>query len=194
MKITYHGHSCFTVEENGFRVVLDPFTGVRGFEETELEAEAALCSHGHDDHSYTDRVKISGKGGNPFSVTQFEVPHDDAGGRLRGMNLVTVLEAGGKKIVHMGDTGCVPSKNVLEAIKGADALMIPVGGYYTIDAKTAAEIAGLTAPRHIIPMHYRDGELGYEVLGTVEDFIAFLSEEQKKSLLLVKGYESSVEI
>ena len=50
--------------------------------------------------------------------------------------------------------------------------MIPVGGYYTIDGKQAAELVNLIQPKIVIPMHYRDDEagFGFDVISTVEDF------------------------
>lgn len=52
MKITYHGHSCLTIEmENGQRVMIDPF--ITGNPLTDLTAEEVktdwlLITHGHD--------------------------------------------------------------------------------------------------------------------------------------------------
>jgi len=54
MKITYHGHSCLTIEmENGQRVMIDPF--ITGNPLTDLTAEEVktdwlLITHGHSDH------------------------------------------------------------------------------------------------------------------------------------------------
>ena len=36
-----------------------------------------------------------------------------------------------------------------------DILLIPVGGYFTIDAEVASQICGRLAPRVVIPMHYK---------------------------------------
>ena len=52
-----------------------------------------------------------------------------------------------------------------------DVLMLPVGGFYTIDAETAKRVADAIAPRVIVPMHYRHGSHGYDVIATVEDFL-----------------------
>ena len=56
--------------------------------------------------------------------------------------------------------------------KGCDALPIPVGGYYTIDAKTAKKVADAIAPRVLVPMHYRFGAHGYPEIGTLDEFLA----------------------
>lgn len=31
MKLTWLGHACFLLEEDGYRIVLDPYTGVAGY-------------------------------------------------------------------------------------------------------------------------------------------------------------------
>lgn len=49
--------------------------------------------------------------------------------------------------------------------------MIPIGGYYTIDTKEALEYINQIQPRIVIPMHYRSGSMGYDVLSTNEEFI-----------------------
>ena len=188
MKITYNGHACFTVESEGYEAVLDPFEGVRGFENTDLEADCVLCSHGHHDHAYTDGVKIREGKVSPFKVYFIECFHDDAEGAKRGKNRITVMEAEGKKVAHFGDLGHLLDEEQLGKLKGLDAAMIPVGGFFTIDAKQAAETVRNICPAHIIPMHYRDGDRGLEPVGTVEEFIDLLTEDEKKKLLLVKGY------
>ena len=55
-------------------------------------------------------------------------------------------------------------------LQGLDVLMIPVGGFFTIDADEAAAIAKELAPKCIIPMHYRGENFGYDVLGKVDLF------------------------
>ena len=73
------------------------------------------------------------------------------------------------KVVHMGDIGCMIDD--LSKIKNCDVLMIPIGGYYTIDTKEALEYINQIQPRIVIPMHYRSGSMGYDVLSTNEEFI-----------------------
>ena len=51
-----------------------------------------------------------------------------------------------------------------------DILFIPVGGFFTIDAKAATEACNQIKPKVIIPMHYKT-ERGLQVLADVEDFL-----------------------
>ena len=73
---------------------------------------------------------------------------------------------------HCGDLGHELNEKQLAAVKGCDALLIPVGGYYTIDAKTAKKVADAIAPRVLVPMHYRFGAHGYPEIGTLDEFLA----------------------
>ena len=194
MKITYHGHACFTVEYEGYSIVLDPFKGVRGFKDTDLEANEVLCSHGHFDHAYTDGVRIKEGRKSPFDVRMIDCFHDDKEGAARGTNKITVLSAGGKSAAHFGDLGHMLSDEQVDKLKGLDCIMIPVCGFFTINAEQAVEIIRKIEPKTIIPMHYKDGDKGLEMVGTVEQFMDLLTEDEKKKLLLVKGYEETVEI
>ncbi len=54
MKVTYYGHSCFSVEVNGLNLLFDPFiTGnpaARDIDISKIKADFILISHGHQDH------------------------------------------------------------------------------------------------------------------------------------------------
>lgn len=52
MKLTWLGHSCFIIESQGYRIVLDPYQdgSVPGLAPVRAEADLVLCSHGHSDH------------------------------------------------------------------------------------------------------------------------------------------------
>lgn len=185
MTITWLGHSCFLLESGGFRALLDPYHEVPGLPDVEAEADAVYCSHDHFDHGYTEKVRLSSGKENPFTVTEVETFHDDQGGALRGRNTARRFAAEGVTVVHLGDLGHPLSREQAQALGPCDVLLVPVGGYYTIDAagaKAAAEAAGA---RVIVPMHYRDGARGFDVLGTVEDFTGLYPAE------LVKRYPGS---
>ena len=78
--------------------------------------------------------------------------------------------------MHLGDLGHFPNDEQLAAISNADYLLIPVGGYYTIDAATAVKICEAARPKCIIPMHYRTDVSGYPELATVDEFVKLCEE------------------
>lgn len=173
MKLTYYGHACFTLEHEGFRAVLDPFDDhVPGYPVPVQQAEAVYCSHGHGDHAYTRAVTLTGSGENPFAVTEVETDHDDCGGAKRGKNTVRVLEAGGIRVCHLGDLGHMPTPEQIGAMGRVDLLLVPVGGFYTIGPETANAVCAALGAKAVVPMHYRRGCQGFDVIADVEDFLA----------------------
>ena len=172
MKITYYGHSCFTLESQGYRIALDPYDDhVPGYRPLKLEAEAVYCSHGHSDHCWVQAVDLrEGGKASPFTVTEVPGFHDDVRGAKRGPNMMRVFEAEGLKVAHLGDIGCMPDEEGLEKLKGLDACLVPVGGFFTIDAKQAKALTDVLQPRVVIPMHYRLGDTGFDVIGMLEEF------------------------
>ena len=170
MKLTWLGHSCFAVESGGYRVVLDPYY-VESYPPLHTSANEVLCSHHHRDHDFVEAVELTPRGGSPFTVETVQTFHDDQGGALRGTNTIHVLAAEGLHVVHLGDLGHELSEEQLAPLRSCDALLIPVGGFYTIDAETAKRVADAIAPRVIVPMHYRHGSHGYDVIATMEDFL-----------------------
>lgn len=93
MKITWLGHSCFTVESQGYRIVLDPYKdgSVPGLAPVRVEADQVLCSHGHGDHCGTEGVSLRQGRPSPFTVETINTWHDDKEGALRGPNTIHVL-------------------------------------------------------------------------------------------------------
>ena len=194
MKITYFGHSCFTLQSGGYTVALDPYDEkVPGYQPLSISADRVCCSHEHFDHCYVSAVAIKDSGvKDPFSETSYLIPHDDEGGAKRGMNKIRVFCAEGRKVIHFGDTGCMPSDDYLEAFKGADAIMIPVGGFFTIDPAQAKAIADAIKPRLLIPMHYRDGSQGLSQIAEIGEFLSLCKDAVYEVRKL--NYGESIEI
>lgn len=183
MKLTWLGHSCFLVEQDGYRILLDPYTGVEGYpplSERGLKVHKILCSHDHHDHNAVDQAEaVPFEGVCPFTIRAVETFHDDRGGALRGPNTIHILSAGGVTVAHLGDLGHQLSPEQVKAIGPLDAVLIPVGGHYTIDAEEAKAVCEALKPRCAVPMHYRQGTRGYAVLTEVEDFLALWPEVRR---------------
>lgn len=173
IKLTWLGHSCFIVEKDGFELLFDPYSdgSVPGYDPLRAEADMVLCSHGHKDHNGVEIVTLKEGGENPFQITEISTYHDDTKGSQRGETIIHILDSEGMRLVHFGDIGCELTEEQRAAIGSPDVILIPVGGYYTIDAAQAKAIVDALKPRVVIPMHYRSGALGYPVLGTVDAFL-----------------------
>ena len=173
VKITWLGHACYKFEYGGNSAVIDPYMDyVPGLPKLEVEAGEVYASHTqHEDHGWFEAVTIVPEAGeSPFKVTTIDCYHDEEQGALRGENKITIFEVAGKKFVHCGDLGHMLSDEQIAAIKGCDVLMIPIGGFYTIEPETAKEIMVAADPKITVPMHYRVGDIGFDVLKTPQDF------------------------
>ncbi len=162
MKIEHLGHSSFQIT-NRSTLVIDPYGPEIGRLPQGLTADVVTVSHQHFDHNYSDGVS-----GNPviidepgqYSVKGFEIKgfktfHDDKGGTIRGENIVFCISADDLNLCHMGDLGHILTDEQVKEIGPVDILMIPVGGFYTIDASQAVQVVRQINPKIVMPMHYK---------------------------------------
>lgn len=182
MRLTWHGHSCFTIETAQGSVALDPYEdgSVPGLSPLSLTADMVLCSHEHRDHNAREAVALTGKTPT-FDVEAISTFHDSEQGALRGENTVHIISAEGMRLAHLGDLGCDLTPEQKERLRRVDVLMLPIGGYYTIDAHQARTLATPLFPRIIVPMHYRSAtngyRFGYDVLGLLGNFTSVCPRE-----------------
>jgi len=208
--ITCYGHSCFKVEAGEKSVILDPYEkgSVPGVELPEgLECDRVYCSHSHGDHNARHLIAEKDPLSLVFDADFITVPHDDAQGTKRGFSDITFLHIGKCTIAHLGDIGREPEKDEYKELKKADVLMIPVGGYYTIDSVMAKKIIENTNPSLTILMHFRKGSRGYDVLEDIhdigmvfplleekaEDFITFEDDSVPHGIMTLEPLSSIVE-
>ncbi|MDL2258025.1 MBL fold metallo-hydrolase [Eubacteriales bacterium OttesenSCG-928-K08] len=171
MNIRWFGHSCFMLTaENGTRILTDPYDETVGYPMHKLEAEILTISHDHFDHNYLGMLKneprvIKGVGEwelNGLRIVGIDSPHDDVDGQKRGRNTIFVFEMDGLRIAHLGDLGCIPSDDVIDALGNLDVLFAPIGGTFTIEPAAAREIANRTNANVLIPMHYQTPVLKFK--------------------------------
>lgn len=192
MKITWIGHSCFKIEKNGYALVIDPYKdgSVPGLLPMRERANMVLCSHEHGDHNFRDGVEIIQDSENPFKITEIHTYHDDVQGTLRGRNKIFLIEDGESRIAHMGDIGCMLAEEQLSQLEQLDTVLIPVGGYYTVDGQQAFELVQKMNPRIVVPMHFRSEKegFGFAEISTEKEFT-----ERAGNVTDLLGYELDTE-
>jgi L-ascorbate metabolism protein UlaG (beta-lactamase superfamily) len=183
MKVKWLGHSCFLItSDKGLRIITDPYTpGVSGVGYAPINEAADIVTVSHEHFDHNDVHKVPGKpevvrGSGIKNVKGIEVTgvathHDNSQGKERGDNVVYCFSVDGIKLCHLGDLGHKLSKEQIAEIGAVDILLIPVGGFFTIDAKVASKVCDELKPRVIIPMHYKTPKLEFPIAG-VEDFVA----------------------
>ena len=179
MKIKWLGHASFMItSDTGTRIITDPY-GTRAdlsYGEIKESADIVTVSHEHGDHNNVAAVR-----GNPQVVRgaakvkgiEFKgIPccHDDTGGKLRGKNTIRCFEVDGVRVCHLGDLGHQLSDKEVAELGKVDILLIPVGGFYTIDAQVAGQVCDRLKPKVIIPMHFRNDKCAFPIAG-VDEFL-----------------------
>lgn len=185
MDIKYLGHSSFKMRGKTATVITDPFdTDMVGIKYPKEKADIVTVSHDHKDHNNVDQVQVAKKiltGPGEYDISEISiigVPsfHDDEKGKERGKNTIYVFEIDGLRIAHLGDLGHKLKEKHIEQMGEIDILMIPVGGKFTIDAKTATEVAREIDPKIIIPMHFLLPNMNKKEFGDLDDLDPFLNE------------------
>lgn len=168
MEIKYFGHSSFLIKTKTAKIVTDPYDPeMVGLKFPKTEADVVTISHNHKDHNQFKNV--SGINGvNPLMIDMpgefeklgvrifgFQSFHDKTNGSERGENIMYKFESEGVSILHCGDLGIVPEESFLETIGEINILMVPVGGFYTIDSDEAVSLVKKIEPSIVMPMHYK---------------------------------------
>ncbi len=177
MRITYLGHAAFTVTlEDGRSIVFDPYesgayNGALGYGPITGTFDIAVVSHDHADHcckEVTSKAKRIVKSAGEheiegITITSIPTFHDESRGSERGANLISVIEAEGMRVAHLGDLGHpIPAKDA-QALKGVDVVLVPVGGHFTIDAEAAADVVEAIGPKLVIPMHFKTPKIDFPI-------------------------------
>jgi L-ascorbate metabolism protein UlaG (beta-lactamase superfamily) len=182
MKLKYIAHSSFLItSDSGLRIITDPYTPDRniGYPAVNESADIVTVSHEHGDHNAISTVmgkpEVIAKPGKTdlkgITINGIATYHDESSGSQRGKNIVFCFTVDGINICHMGDLGHVLTGEQKKEIGSVDVLLIPVGGFFTIDALAATQICDDLQPRIIVPMHYKTKKVNIPIT-EVDGFIS----------------------
>ncbi|MFA5021346.1 MAG: MBL fold metallo-hydrolase [Patescibacteria group bacterium] len=187
-KIHWFGQSAFLIESSSGNIYIDPAKIREGLPPADL----ILITHAHGDHCSPADIKrlykvdtaivssssVAKKLSFPVKVVR---PGDKL--QVKGVNIEVfyaynikkpfhpksednlgyLFEADGTRFYHAGDTDNIPEMASIRA----DIAMLPIGGTFTMDARSASEAANLINPKIAIPMHWGGG------LGSKKDALEF---------------------
>jgi len=184
MKIKWYGHSSFLItSKEGTKIIIDPYEpqgydGAIGYGSINDIADIVITTHDHADHGYIQGLKgkpevVNKEGeikikGITFKGTK--AYHDTEKGSQRGSIVIFKFEIDGITICHLGDLGHILDDKQITEIKPIDILLIPVGGFFTIDSKVATKLIEKLAPKITIPMHYKTAKCGFP-LSYIDEFL-----------------------
>ena len=215
MQLQYLNHASFLIKTkvNGktLQILMDPFSPSIGIPFKKTKADLVTISHLHNDHSYLEGVSnlktkldlnmepfyINGDD-EPFVVSKpgdyelrgvrisgIDSYHDDKKGSLRGKNTIFVVESEDISICHLGDLGHLLNDKQVEEIGDVDVLLVPIGGFYTIDPEEAVKVIAQIEPSYVVPMHYkteRHNPKDFGELKTLKDFLEVMGAENTTPL------------
>jgi L-ascorbate metabolism protein UlaG (beta-lactamase superfamily) len=196
MKINWYGHAAFHIlTDQGTRITIDPyesgaFSGALAYGPIKDKADIVITSHDHADHNFTKTIQgkydLINKAGT-YEIKDVKIKaipsfHDPSEGKERGRNLISIIKADNMVLVHLGDPGHSLDAVTLKEIGKVDILLLPVGGFFTIDAAEATKVMNDIKPIITIPMHYKTEKCGFPI-APVEDFT-----KGKKSVRILKQF------
>jgi len=199
MILRYYGHAFFTwTLENGMVIAHDPYGSFYDYPARSVKADVCLVSHHHHDHDGVESLRpgaaIMDTAGvhhleNGVTVTGIPTWHDEAQGAKRGSNLFWVIESEGMRVGHAGDLGHLPDAKQLRQIGHLDVLLLPVGGFYTIDPAEALELCRMLQPTVAVPMHYRTAYDEEMPVAALADFLKLVNakDDQLPLMRVTKG-------
>lgn len=172
LTIQWLGHATFLITSSqGTKLLIDPMAANVGYSLSPITGvDVVTASHEHADHNNIGLATgsplvlrgLSATGWNEINqsvkdVAILSVPtyHDSEQGSKRGRNTIFVFQVDGLRVTHLGDLGHALTSEQVQKIGPVDVLMIPVGGFYTIDANQATQVVQQLSPKIVLPMHYK---------------------------------------
>ncbi len=168
MHIEFIAHATFKITlKDGRTILVDPYQGMAfqgrfNYPSYATEADFVLMTHEHIDHNYLGDMRnipvVVRHQWQDFGlvVSSIFAWHDKfEGTRFGGGVRMKVIEADGIRIAHLGDVGERLSDAQIAALGKIDVLLLPVGGFYTLDGDDAADLAKRIGARTTIPCHYK---------------------------------------
>lgn len=166
--IEYKGGNGIVISGKKSQVVIDPKLSVVGLKDLsvkdaiELATEERFLVKGEN-----AQIAIEGPGEYEIGEVSIKgvraIRHIDTSAD-EPISTMYRVEIGDIRLAVLGNIAAKLSEDQLEEIGVVDMLIIPVGGGgYTLDSVNAATIVRQIDPRAVIPVHYADGDLKYEV-------------------------------
>jgi L-ascorbate metabolism protein UlaG (beta-lactamase superfamily) len=179
--IEYKGANCVVISTKKAKLIVDPKLSLVGLKDLNVKGAVELASEERFVVSDQDANLIIDSPGE-YGVAGFDIlgiaarRHIDS--ETEG-NLSTMyrIEVEGTRIGVIGNVYEKLSDEQLEQLGILDILIIPVGGNgYTLDSTGAVNLVRLIDPKIVIPVHYSDNSLKYEVpQGDLKTFLSELS-------------------
>jgi len=191
-EIEYKGANCVVINTKKAKLVIDPKLSLSGLKDypvkdcIEVATEERFVTNNAD-----ESVLINGPG--EYGVADFDIKGIAARRHIDSENdkkLSTMyrIEVDDVRLGVLGNVDENINDDQLEELGVLDILILPVGGNgYTLDAVSAAKLVRTIGPKVVIPIHYFDKAIKYEV---AQDDLELFVKEMGLEIETVSKYKS----
>lgn len=167
MEIEYKGANCLVLKTKSAEIVIDPKLSAVGLKDVKGKAEAQLLTQ--VEFGLTDPELLTLEGPGEYEVHGLSIRgvparrHIDA--ESEGLRTTMYrIDSGEVSLGILGHIAPELSDDQAETLGLIDILVVPVGGNgYTLDAHAAVQIIRQIEPKVVVPVHYADKSIAYEV-------------------------------
>lgn len=166
MELQYYGGNCVRITTKEASIVVDDNLEALGLKSITKPDDIVLCTQFVEEPAQQGAMTIAQPG--EYEVSKVAIQGIPARAHMdeEGKQTATIfkLATSDLRIVVVGHIHPDLEESQLEAIGTVDVLVIPVGGSgYTLDALGALKVIKKIEPKLVIPVHYADPKLHYEV-------------------------------
>ena len=177
MDITWLGHSCFRLHDADMVVVTDPYPTSIGLRVDNRPASVVTVSNTHLNHNNTKSIEgdpkiFSDPGEYEYNgVTARGVMTPLLDGQLQEhRNVAFSIEIGSVNVCHLGDISVPMTTRMIDELKPVDVVLVPTGGYCTLQIDQVYQTLQDLDAKIVIPMHYKTDQTDLE-LDPIENFV-----------------------
>ena len=166
--IEYKGANTVVLSTKKSTLVVDPRLSLAGLKDVSTKDAVELATEARFALN-SDLAKLNIEGPGEYGVSEFDIKGIAAQRHLDSetepfASTIYRVEVNDVRIAFIGNIYEKLSETQLEEIGLIDVLVIPVGGNgYTLDATGAANVTRKIDPKVVIPIHYADSGVKYEV-------------------------------
>lgn len=182
MEIEYKGANCIVIKTKNTTLAVDTALSVDGGKDVALKQGVYLATQPRLSQGETGETTLRFDGPGEYEVDNLSIrgvqtrvySDSEADGNRATMYRI---DNGDVRVGVLGHVATPLSEDQLEALGVVDILVVPVGGGgFTLDSHQAAQVVRQISPKLVIPTHYADKQLSYEVpQEALEPFLKELS-------------------
>lgn len=167
-ELEYKGANSVVITSKKSRLLIDPNVSIVGLKNPKVKDEVELLTEARFAVDSSE-AKVVLESPGEYEVGDFTVRAAAAQRHLdteadEKASTIYRIETADIKTAVLGNIDAKLTEDQLEQIGVVDILVIPVGGGgYTLDATAAATIVRQVEPKIVVPVHYADAALKYEV-------------------------------